>query len=149
MPTWVLAWTCYLRPMQSMRRLIGERRGALLAIALGYALAVQALMTCIGMGMSEFAVPAQSGLVICGHISADLPPRDSDGQKRNSAPQCPFCFVAAYSAGNLALSGETPILPVYAGLPSALAAQHFSEPLLIGQRHRTVGFPRAPPSFSI
>lgn len=129
--------------------MIQARRGGLLVVTLAYALAVQALMTSVGLGMSAFAAPAQGGFVICSHISADLPASGSEGQKPKPAPQCPFCFVAAYSAGNLALAGEIPPLPAYARLPLALEAGHFSESPLIAQRHRTVGAARAPPAFSV
>lgn len=129
--------------------MIRARRGGLFVVTLAYALAIQALMMSVGLGMSAFAAPAQGGFVICSHISADLPAGGREGQKPKPAPQCPFCFMAAYSAGNLALTGETPILPAYAGLPAALAVGHFSEAPLIAQRHRTVGAPRAPPAFSV
>ncbi|MGB7177152.1 MAG: hypothetical protein WBD33_09905 [Xanthobacteraceae bacterium] len=118
----------------------------MLVVTLAYALAVQALMTSIGLGMSTFAAPAQGGLVICSHIS---PAPGSEGQKRRPAPQCPFCLVAAFSAGNLALTDEAPALPAYSVLPLELVAGHFGEPPLISQRHRTVGAPRAPPAFSV
>jgi hypothetical protein len=135
--------------MQGIRKLIRARRGGLLVVTLAYALAVQALMTSIGLGMSAFAAPAQDGLVICSHISAAPQAPGGEGQKPSPAPQCPFCFVAAYGAGNLALTGEAPILPAYTGLPLAPTAGRLSEPPVVTQRHRTAGAPRAPPAFSI
>jgi len=132
-----------------MRKLVRVRRGGLLAVVVAYALAIQALMTSVGLGMSAFAAPAQSDLVICRHISSGLPASGSDNQNPGPAPQCPFCLVAAYSAGDLALIGQPPGLPHYASLPVVLADDHFRAPALAARRHRTVGVPRAPPAASV
>ena len=136
-------------PMQSVRKLLRARRGGLLAVTVAYALAVQALMASVGLGMSAFAAPAHGELVLCAHVSTGVPAPGSEDQKPSPAPQCPFCFIAAHSAGTLALAGETPALPPYTALPLVLAGGHVDESLFVAQRLRTVGAPRAPPAFSV
>jgi hypothetical protein len=86
----------------------------ILAVCVAYVLAIQALMASVGLGMSAFAAPGQSGFVICHFASAS--PTDSDRQKPSPEPQCPFCFVAAQGAGDIALVGEATAFPAYAGL---------------------------------
>lgn len=128
--------------------MIRARRGSLFVVTLAYALAVETLMASVGLGMSAFAAPEQSGLVVCSHVSTQPQMQGGQDQKPGPAPQCPFCFVAVYSAGNLALTGEPMAFPAYAGLSVAMIAGHFGEPLFVVQHHRTVGAPRAPPAFS-
>ena len=146
--TGLVAYAIYWQ-MFGLRRFIhGRRLSTLLAIGLAYAFAVQALMASVGLGMSAFAAPDRDGLVICSHIPAPPQLPGGEGQKPGSAPQCPFCFVAAHS-GNLGLAGETLALPTYAGLFFAVELDHSGEPGFIAQHRRTVGAPRAPPAFSV
>jgi hypothetical protein len=137
-------------PMLGLRKFIqGRRLSTLLAIGMAYAFAVQALMASVGMGMSAFAAPDQDGLVICSHVPAPPQAPGGDGQKPGSAPQCPFCFVAAHSAGNLALTGDVSAFPAYSGLPVARVSDRIGRPAFVAQSYRTVGVPRAPPVFSV
>jgi hypothetical protein len=138
-----------LEAMKGIRKLMRARRGGFLAVALAYALAVQSLLTSVGLGMSAFAAQTQDGFFICSHIVGQPPAPGSDDRRPSPTPQCPFCLAAAYGAGNFALSGDAPALPAFAGLPLALVTGHFDEPPLIAQHRRTVGAPRAPPAFSI
>jgi hypothetical protein len=121
-----------------------------LAVYVAYSLAVQAMMASVGFGMSAGAAPERANKILCSfNQTADVPARDGDRQKPSPAPQCPFCFVAAQSAGHVAAVGTAPASPAYIGL--LIAA--FSDPIGDGAfvspvRHRH-GEPRAPPAFSV
>lgn len=129
--------------LRQLRRF--RRAGRLLAVCLAYALAVQAVVASVGTGMSAFAAPGQAGFVICGQVSA---PGPGDRNPPSSVPQCPFCFVAAQTAGHFALAGAAPATPTYTVLAFALVADLISRPAVVPRFHRTVGDPRAPPAFS-
>jgi hypothetical protein len=118
-----------------------------LALWIAYSLAIQALMANVGLGMSAFAAPGQDGVVICSHASAGTPPGDQ--QNHRSAPVCPFCFVAAQSAGYIPLVADVPALPLRGGLPIALVSDRIADAGFVPQFRRMVGAPRAPPAFSV
>jgi len=120
-----------------------------LAVCIAYALAIQALMASVGLGMSAFATPGQSGFVLCSFSSGRVPAPDSDRQKPRPAPQCPFCFVAAQSAGHIALVGEATAFPAYAGLLIDSVLDPIGDGTFAPQFHRKTGDPRGPPTFSV
>ena len=75
---------------------------------------------------------------------------DGGGQKPAPQPQCPFCFVAAQSDGNVATTGDAPAFPAYAGVPMADALSgHIGDGKFVPQFRRTAGDPRAPPPLSV
>jgi hypothetical protein len=119
----------------------------LLAMSVAYALAIQAMMASVGAGMSAFAASGQAGFAICGQVSAPGPA--GDRQRQSPAPPCPFCFVAAQSAGHIALASGGPAVPAYAALPIAALADHFANEAIVLRFPRTAGDPRAPPVFSV
>ena len=119
----------------------------MLSLWIAYSLAIQALMGSIGLGMSAFAAPGPDAVVICSHASAGTPP--GDRQNPGSAPFCPFCFVAAQSAGYIPLVAEAPAFPLYAGRPIAPVADRVGDVEFVPLFRRMVGAPRAPPAFSV
>lgn len=121
-----------------------KRLSRVLAVCVAYALAIQAMMASVGTGMSAFAAPGDAGFVICGQVSTPT----GDHHAPNPAPQCPFCFVAAQSAGHLALTGEAPAAPVYTALAFAKVADPIRRATFVPRVPRTAGDPRAPPAFS-
>jgi hypothetical protein len=145
---------CYYLIMLRMRKFIrGRRASALLAIYIGYMLAIEAVMASVGLGMSAFAAPGQTGFVICdlaAGLTGHVPATGGDPQKHAPQPQCPFCFVAAQGGGHAATAGEPPAFHAYVGIR---VAGRLSEPrgdkLVLLQPRRTVGDPRAPPVFSV
>jgi len=125
----------------------GRRPGALLAIVVAYALALQALMASVGLGMSAAAASGNDSFVLCVHATASRTP--DDHRIPNPAPQCPFCFVAAQSSSNIAAVGGAPLLPVYTGLSIAGRLAGDGGNTFVPQFRRTVGGPRGPPAVSI
>jgi hypothetical protein len=119
-----------------------------LAVCIAYALAIQALTASIGLGMSAFALPGRTGLVICSLTTLTQAP-DRDRQKPGPAPQCPFCFVAAQSAGHIAVAGEATALPAYAVLSVASILDPVRDAIFVSHLDRTTGQPRAPPILSV
>lgn len=110
-------------------------------------------MASVGLGMSTYAVPGQNWLVFCSSaagLTAHAPAKSSDPQNRSPQPQCPFCFVAAQSAGYVATAGEPPASPAYVGgrVTDTLSG-HRGDKVVLLQPRRTVGDPRAPPAFSV
>jgi len=120
-----------------------------LAVCIAYALAIQALMASVGLGMSAFATSVQSGFVVCGLAAAQVPAPNGGHRKPSPAPQCPFRFVAAQSAGHNALVGEATAFPAYAGLSIALILDATGDGTFVPQFRSTTGDPRAPPAFSV
>jgi hypothetical protein len=136
-----------LTAMFDLRHLRRFRRaGRFLAVCLAYALAVQAVVASVGTGMSALAAPGQAGFAICSQISA--PGSAGDHHPSNSVPQCPFCFVAAQSAGHFALAGAAPAAPIYTALAFAAVADPIGHVAFVPPFRRTLGDPRAPPAFS-
>jgi cobalamin synthase len=134
-----------------MRQLRPPRfsRGVL-AVCIAYALAIQALMASVGLGMSAFAPAGRTGLVICSWAApTPAPTPDSDRQKRGPAPQCPFCFIAAQSACHIALAGEATALPAYAALLVGSIFDSIGDATFVPRLRRTTGDPRAPPALSV
>lgn len=126
-----------------------RRQGALLALVVAYALALQALMASVGLGMSAAAASGNDGFALCVHAPASRTTAPDDHRLPNPAPQCPFCFVAAQSSCDIAAVGGAPLLPAYAGLPISGRLASDGGTTFIPQFRRTVGDPRGPPSFSI
>jgi hypothetical protein len=123
-----------------------------LAVCIAYSLAIQAMMASIGFGMSAGGAPDQPGFVLCSFASdqtGNAPTQDGGRQKPSPAPPCPFCFVAAQSAGHVATIGEAPAFPAYAGLLSVAISDLVSNEASVTQLRHKHGEPRAPPAFSV
>ena len=137
--------------MRRLRQFIRLRsRGGFLAVFVAYALAVQVMMASVGLGMSAGASP--DGFVLCSftsHQTANEPARDNGRHKPTPAPQCPFCFVAAQSAGHIAAIGEVPSFPPYAALLSNTILNPLGAGTAVFQLRHSHGEPRAPPAFSV
>lgn len=141
-----------LRSMRGLRQFMRTRSsGGLVAVCVAYSLAIQALMMSVGLGMSAAAAPGQAGYVLCGFTAgASAPAPWGDPQQPRPRPQCPFCFVAAQSAGHIATIYDGPAVPGYVGIPiSAGLSDHFAARLFVPRFRRMVGDPRAPPSVSV
>jgi hypothetical protein len=110
---------------------------------------LQALVASVGIGMSAFATPELAGIVICSHASSGGPASDHDRQKPGSAPECPFCFVAAQCTGHMGLAGETPIFAAYTAALAARIGSLAYGGAFVSQFRRLAGGPRAPPSFPV
>ena len=135
--------------MFGLRQLRRSRRLRwVLSIGVVYALAIQALMASVGTGMSAFAAPGQAGFVICGEVSASRSGPAGDHHQPDSAPQCPFCFIAAQTAGHFTLAGAAPVAPAYTALAFASVPDTFRRAVFVPRFRRTAGAPRAPPAFS-
>jgi hypothetical protein len=119
----------------------------LLVLWIAYSLAIQAIMASVGFGMSAFAATGPDAVVICSHAAAATPA--AGRHNSSSAPSCPFCFVAAQSAGYIPLVVESPVLPVHGGLPIASVSDRVTNVAFVPQFRRMVGTPRAPPVFSV
>ena len=143
---------CYCQwLMKRLRQFVRLRsRGGLLTVFVAYSLAIQAVIASVGLGMSARASP--DGFVICSfasHQTANEPVQDGGRQKPSPAPQCPFCFVAAQSAGHIATVSEVLAFPAYAGLLSTAILDPIGAGAFVFQLHHRHGEPRAPPSFSV
>jgi hypothetical protein len=138
--------------MKRLRQLVRLRsRGGPLAVFVAYSLAIQAMMASVGLGMSAGASPDRAGFLLCSFASYQKaePTRDGGRQKPSPNPQCPFCFVAAQSAGHIATMGEAPAFPAYAGLLSGAILDPVGAGSFVFQLHHKNGEPRAPPAFSV
>jgi hypothetical protein len=129
--------------LRHLRRL--RRSGRVLALCVAYALAIQAVVASVGTGMSAFAGP---GSVICGTIAPSAPGKAGDRQTPRPSPSCPFCFVAAQTAGHIALTGAAPTVPAWTGPVVAAVPDPIGHGVFIPIFRRTAGDPRAPPAFS-
>lgn len=140
--------------MLRLRKFIRCRRASVFfAIYIAYTLAIEGVMASVGLGMSAFAAPGQNAFVICSlaaGLNTDVPRKGGDPENRAPRPQCPFCFVAAQSAGHLATAGEPPVFPAYvASRVAGTLSDYRNEEVLPPLPRRTVGDPRAPPVFSV
>lgn len=120
-----------------------------MALSVAYSLAIQAMMASIGLGMSAGVASDQLGFILCSYASHRTAPAPGDRQTPASAPQCPFCFVAAQSAGHVATAGEATAFPVYAGLVIAALSQPLGDGTFVPQFRHRQGEPRAPPAVSV
>jgi hypothetical protein len=121
-----------------------------LAVYVAYSLAIQALMASIGLGMSLGAAPDQANLVLCGFASSQIADaKGSHQHKPAPAPQCPFCFVAAQSAGHVATAGEAPAFPACAAILIAAISQPIGDAAFAPQIRHRQGEARAPPAISV
>lgn len=137
--------------MLVVRKFIGRRRwGALLSISVAYALAIQALLASVGLGMSAVSASGQGDLVLCLHAPDSQPAIPDDRKLPNPQPQCPFCFAAAQSSLGVAAPSGAPPVPAHVGLrlSSRLAVAN-GDRAFVPHFRRTVGDPRAPPGFSV
>jgi peptidoglycan/LPS O-acetylase OafA/YrhL len=139
--------------MTRLRQLVRSRsKGGLLAVCVAYSLAVQAMMASVGFGMSAGAAAERTNKILCSFTAtqtAHVPARDDDRQKPNPTPQCPFCFIAAQSAGHVANAGEVPAFPAYAGLSIVAISGPIGDGAFVSQVRHRHGEPRAPPAFSV
>jgi hypothetical protein len=123
-----------------------------LAVYVAYALAIQAMMASVGLGMSASATPERTDNVLCSFAfnqNANVRVREDDRQKPGPAPQCPFCFIAAQSARDIAALGAAPAFPAYAGLLIARISDPSGDGVFVPQFRHGHGEPRAPPAFSV
>lgn len=134
--------------MQRLRQFVRTRsRGGFLAVYLAYALAIQAMMASVGLGMSAGVTPNLAGFVICSVVSHRTAPGPDDRQ--TPAPQCPFCFVAAQSAGHAATAGDAPAFPAYAGKLIATILYPPGDGTFVPHSRHRLGEARAPPTVSV
>jgi hypothetical protein len=137
--------------MTRLRQFVQSRsRGGLLAVYVAYALAIQTMMASVGLGMSASAAAERTDNILCSFAfnqTGNVPVRDDDRQK--SAPQCPFCFVAAQSANHLATVGEVSAFPAYDGLSIATISDPIGDGAFVPKVRYRHGEPRAPPVFSV
>jgi hypothetical protein len=130
--------------MLGLQQFIRSRRlGAVVAVCVAYALAIQALMASVGVGM--LATTDEAGFVICNHSPAPA----GDPQKPSPIPHCPFCLVAAQTVGHLGLAREAPAFPAYAGLLITAILDPIGAGAFVFHLHHRHGEPRAPPTFSV
>jgi hypothetical protein len=123
-----------------------------LAVYVAYALAIQAMMASVGLGMSASAAAERTDNVLCSFAfnqTANVPVRDGDRQKPGPAPQCPFCFIAAQSARDIAALGAAPAFPAYAGLLIAPISDPSGDGVFVLQFRHRHGEARAPPALSV
>ena len=122
-----------------------------MAVYIAYSVTLQAMMASVGLGMSAGALLDPTGLVLCSFASnhANAPAQGSDRQKPNPAPQCPFCFVAGQSVGNVATVDKASAFPAYVGLPIAAISGPFGDGAFVSRFRHRHGEPRAPPAFSV
>jgi hypothetical protein len=140
--------------MAGLRRLIRARWwGRLLAVALAYLLAIEALIASVGIGMSAVAAPGQPQFAICSSVADHgiARPSDSDNPNRSGhETHCPFCFLAAQSAVHLATVFDGFASPAYAELRVAGPRYgNYDGRLPAHTLYRTTGDPRGPPDFSV
>jgi hypothetical protein len=137
-------------PRQANR---SRRRRRIMAMLLVYALALQGLIAGIGLGMSAASAADHIDLVLCSPLTdaviAALP--SGGGQDKNDhRPQCPFCFVAAQSAGFVTTPGDAAVVPVGAVRNvSRLRYGIAGRRIVASSLRRSNGNPRAPPRFSV
>ena len=138
--------------MTRLRQLVRSRwKGGFFAVYVAYSLAIQAVVASVGLGMSANAAPERDD-ILCSFAfnqTANVPVRDDDRQRPGPAPQCPFCFVAAQSAGHIATAGEVPAYLVYAGLSIAAISDPIGDGAFVSPFRHRHGEPRAPPAFSV
>ena len=118
-----------------------------MAVYVAYSLAIQAMMASVGLGMSAAAAPDQASFVLCSFASHHAAP--APGDRQTPTPQCPFCFVAAQSAGHVATAGEAPAFPAYAGSLIAAVSHRIGDGVFVPQFRHRHGEPRAPPALSV
>ena len=136
--------------MFGLRQFIRSRRSSrLLALWIAYSLGIQAVMANVGLGMSAFVAPGPDDFVICSHVSPGTPAPVGDRQTPSPGRPCPFCFVAAQSAGYIPLVAEAPTFPLHASLPIASVSDRIGEGSFVAHFRRMVGAPRAPPAVSV
>jgi len=134
--------------MRHLRQFVRRRwSGGFLAVYIAYSLAIQAMMASVGLGMSMSAVPYQVGFVLCSLGSQQTAPVPGS-RAPAPAPQCPFCLVAAQSAGHFATTGEPPLLAAYVGAQIAAISHPIDDRTIVLQLRHTHGEARAPPTFS-
>lgn len=109
---------------------------------------IQALMMSVGLGMAAGASGPGDGFIICSASSANLKASatNDDRKKPFQHPHCPFCYVAAQSAGQVATVGDVPIFltDISFGLDAGVYS-HFIDRIVIPPLRCQVGSPRAPP----
>ena len=140
--------------MRGLRKLIRTRSaGGVVALCLAYALAIQAIMAGVGLGMSAAVASGSDSFVLCSSSfapSAHGPVTDGDRQNPIPQPQCPFCFIAAQSAGHIAMLDGVPAFQPYSGLTAAAElAFRFGGGRSIPRYRRAVGDPRGLPHASV
>jgi hypothetical protein len=92
------------------------------------------------------------GFRICSHaysVDKQSPATGGHDHDRNSVPECPFCFVAAQSTGNIATVNDVSALPDDADLFVSAVSSEIGDNAVIPEFHRTGGEARAPPQFSL
>ena len=145
---------CYIFVMVGIRTLIRNRwSGGLLAACVAGLLAFQALVASVGLGMSTASPLGRPAFDICGALATNG--LDASAHNNGTDPsghplQCPFCFVAAQCTAYPMMVGDARAFPAFAwrGVAAASYAS-VKQPAVHGRLHRTTGYPRGPPSFSV
>jgi hypothetical protein len=140
--------------MAGLRTLIRVRwSGRLLAVALAYLLAIEAVIASVGMGMSAVAAPGQPEFAICSSVADHGLAGPSDSGNRNRSghqSHCPFCFLAVQSAVHLATVFDGFTSPAYAELRvTGPRYGNYDGRFPPHTFYRTTGDPRGPPDFSV
>ncbi len=124
-----------------------------MAVVLAYALALQGLIASVGLGMSAASAAGNIDLVVCSSVAyagIAASPAGGGRDKNDHRPQCPFCFVAAQSAGFPATPGDAAVVPVSAARNvSRLRYGIAGSRVVVSSLRRSNGNPRAPPRFSV
>jgi Protein of unknown function (DUF2946) len=123
-----------------------------MAVLLAYALALQGLIASVGLGMSAASAADHIDLVLCSsvvHTGTAASPASGGRDKNDRRPQCPFCFVAAQSAGFPATPGVATVVSIGAARNvSRLRYGIARTGIVASPLRRSNGNPRAPPRFS-
>jgi len=138
--------------MVGMRKFGNRWAGRIFAVLLAYLLAAEGLVASVGFGMSA-ELATQPQFSICNSITdygVVTPPSNTDPNRSGHQSRCPFCFVAAQSAGHLITIGDPPASLAFAELriTGSYYGKYNSEISLPGLL-RTTGDPRGPPQFSV
>ncbi|MGO9006900.1 MAG: DUF2946 family protein [Beijerinckiaceae bacterium] len=139
--------------MKAMPALRGDRwAGGLLATGIACLLFVQALMTSVGLGMAAEASGPGDALIVCS--ASDPSPKalatNDDRRKPSQSSHCPFCYIAAQSAGQIATIGHTPFFPAHVAFESAdVNYARFIDQIFVLPLRRRISDPRAPPKLPV
>lgn len=140
--------------MQRLRPLIfATAPGRFLALTLAYALAFQALVSSVGIGMSGGSTSGPAGFILCHdqHDDSAAPPtRPADRQQPSPGQNCPFCLMAAQNSATPGAMPDLATAPVYvASLIARMPDNRFVAQSLPPVSRHSPAIPRAPPSISV
>lgn len=121
-----------------------------MGLGLAFLLFVQAVVASIGFGME--AARGGEGFAICSAISAGpkASPSNEGKQPSQHSPHCPFCYVAAQSAGQIATLGRAQAQLAYVVFDSGDAIYgRFIDRIFSLPLRRRANDPRGPPNISV